>query len=99
MSRENATGFTPLPEHLVDIAFHSAWSIQNMEAHGAGSLGTSYVGSVEKKNGYITDYFQDTNGGWWFDDRFRKQTGEIISIEEKIYGHTLPERKKSKWKK
>lgn len=92
-----ASGFKPLPEHLIEIAFHSAWSIQNMAAHGKNES-ASYVGSVEDKKGNITDYFKDNSGGWWFDSRFRKHTGEIISMKEKIFGRELPERKRT-WRK
>ena len=99
MNKSYASGFVPLPEHLIEIAFHSAWSIQNMEAHGKGNESATYMGSVEKSDGYITDYFQDRSGGWWFDSRFRQPTGEIISMEEKIFGHKLPERKNRKWQK
>lgn len=91
--------FKPLPEHLVEVAYHSAWSIQNMDAHGKENESAEYVGSVEKENGNITDYFKDNSGGWWFDSRFRKPTGEIISMEKKIFGRTIMERKKRKWKK
>lgn len=99
MGRTYASGFKPLPEHLIEIAYHSAWSIQNMAAHGKENESASYVGSTEKANGDITDYFQDQAGGWWFDNRFRKPTGEIISMEEKIFGRRLPERRKGKWQK
>lgn len=68
-----------------------------MAAHGKENESASYVGSTEKSNGDITDYFQDRSGGWWFDSRFRKPTGEIISMEEKIFGRQLPERKKRKF--
>lgn len=99
MGRTYASGFIPLPEHLIEIAYHSAWSIQNMAAHGKENESASYVGSTEKANGDITDYFQDRSGGWWFDSRFRKPTGENISMEEKIFGRRLPERRKGTWRK
>lgn len=99
MGASYANGFKPLPEHLIEISYYSAWSIQNMDAHGKGNETAQYVGSVEKKDGNITDYFKDKKGGWWFDSRFRKPTGEIISMEEKVFGRTLPKREKRKWQK
>lgn len=95
---EYVKGFLPLPEHLKQVAYCAAWSIQNMDGHECAGLKTTYKGSVEKPQGYITDYFQDENGGWWFDERFKKKSGEIITIEQHIFGKKLPERKNREWK-
>lgn len=93
------SGFKPLPEHFIEIAYHSAWSIQSMAAYGMETCRATYIGSVEKADGHIMDYLQDDSGGWWFDNRFRERTGEIISMDRKLFGHDLSERNRRTWRK
>ena len=55
----------------------------------------TYIGS-NIKGSIITDYFKDTAGCYWFGNRAISEYGEIISMEEYIFGSEFLERKKKR---
>lgn len=72
--------------------FKDAWSIENMEAHGAGGRSVSYVGST-RKGDILTDYYKDSAGQYWFENRGIRN-GEIMSMDRYIFGHEIKRRKR-----
>lgn len=76
------------PEILAEIPTGECWSIEKMNAHGAGERTVQYVGSRREGN-LITDYFLDSEQMWWHGNRAVKD-GVIMSMEEYIFGRRIP---------
>jgi len=72
---------------LLKVAESAAWSIENMEAHGAEGRNVEYVGSHAKGN-IIYDYYQDNTGAWWFGNRGIID-GCIVSMDVLIFGRSI----------
>lgn len=99
--------YREISPELRELAYSSAWSIENMEAHGAGERGVEYIGSKisgyldsDSKNGQvISDYYRDTAGAYWFKNRALLPSGEIVSMERYIFGREAITNKKRyrKW--
>lgn len=87
--------YKEIDKETLKIAYKNAWSIENMEAHGAAGRDVTYIGSDIKRN-IITDYFRDTSGCYWFGNRAINEYGEIVAMEEHIFGHDFLEEKKKK---
>lgn len=66
----------------------NAWSIENMDAHGAGGRTVEYIGS-RTTNCTIYDYYKDSAGEFWYENRALLPTGEIISMERRIFGREV----------
>ena len=80
------------PDEL-EIAYRNAWSLECMEAHGAGGRDVEYVGSQaggpldgERKNGtVIFDYYRDAEGGYWYQTRAWLPDRGIVSMDNYIF--------------
>lgn len=88
--------YKEINEDVLKVAYKNAWSIENMEAHGAAGRDCIYIGS-NIKGSIITDYFKDTVGCYWFGNRAISEYGEIVTMEEYIFGHDFFEKKKKGW--
>lgn len=88
--------YKEINEDVLKVAYKNAWSIESMEAHGAAGRDYIYIGS-NIKGSIITDYFKDTAGCYWFGNRAISKHGEIISMEEHIFGSEFLEKKKKGW--
>lgn len=75
------------PESLRAIE-GNAWSVENMEAHGASERSLEYIGS-RTTNGIIYDYYEDNMGEFWYDNWAMLPTGEIVSMERRIFGREI----------
>lgn len=80
---------------LLESVKEEAWSIENIEAHGAAGRELEYIGSRECGS-IIYDYFKDAEGCYWYKTRAKTLAGEIVSIEIYIFGHEVESRKKYK---
>lgn len=77
------------------LAYGEAWSIESMEAHGAAGRAVTYIGSRvrgyldnDSRNGQlIFDYYRDSAGAWWFENRALLPSGEIVTMEMYLFGH------------
>lgn len=76
----------------LEVAYASAWSIENMEGHGAGNRQAEYIGSICDGD-RLTDYYKDTNGAYWYGTRVIVN-GKIVTIEEGIFGKKMKRRYK-----
>ena len=87
------------PEDL-ERAQGNAWSIESMEGHDAAGRSTTYIGSrSDEKHPYlIRDYFRDSSGAYWFQNRAIKD-GQIVSMEVYIFGREIKRENKRAWKK
>lgn len=92
--------FREISPELLQIAYNSAWSIENMETHGAGERSVEYIGSklsgcMENKGGkLIYDYYRDSAGGYWYKNRVLIPSGDIVSMEIYLFGHELRKKRK-----
>lgn len=77
--------YKEIDKDTLEAAYTNAWSIENMEAHGAAGRDVTYIGSDIKGN-IITDYFRDTVGCYWFRNRAITEYGEIVSMKKYIFG-------------
>lgn len=77
----------------------NAWSIESMEGHDAGGRSVTYIGSKrDEKHPYlIWDYFRDSSGAYWFQNRAIKG-GQIVSMDVYIFGREIRKERKA-WKK
>lgn len=71
-----------------------AWSIENMEAHGAAGRETKYIGEVVSGSRIITLYRDDT-GAYWYSTSYATENG-VISQEQAVFGERRIRRKKRK---
>lgn len=74
----------------LELAYGSAWSIENIEAHGADSRSVEYIGSTRAKcnQNIVVDYYRDSNGGYWYRNR-AIVGGQLVSMEEYIFGRKV----------
>lgn len=78
-------------------AYKEAWSMENRKAHEAEGRGVTYVGSEvrgpldgDERNGRLVfDYYLDTAGAWWFENRALLPSGKIVSMEMYLFGHEI----------
>lgn len=90
--------YKEIPTEQLKIMAGDAWSIENMDAHGAGGRTVEYIGS-RIANCTVYDYYKDSTGGFWFKNRALLPTGEIISMERRIFGRELKSFRKAKIRK
>lgn len=72
----------------------NAWSIECMEGHEAEGRSVTYIGSEigghldndRRKGRRIYDYYQDSEGAYWYGNRALLPTGEIVSMEFYLFG-------------
>lgn len=70
-----------------------------MAAHGAGGRGVQYIGSDissyndSGKGRLIYDYYRDTAGTFWYKNRVLLPNGEIVSMEQHIFGKEIRKEK------
>lgn len=96
--------YREIDPELLQVINGDAWSIESMEAHGAGGRGVEYIGSRNgcyldndrRKGKLIFDYYKDTAGAYWFKNRALLSSGEIVSMERYIFGREIKKEKYSK---
>ena len=72
-----------------------------MAAHAAGGRGVHYIGSSisgyldndSRKGRLLFDYYRDTAGAFWFKNRALLPNGEIINMEQYIFGKEIRKEK------
>lgn len=81
------------PEMLLAVG-GNAWSMENMEAHGAGGRAVEYMGSrmeddpdPEGRERKVFDYYRDSQGDYWYKTRVLPPAGEIVSMEKYLFGY------------
>ena len=84
--------FKKISQEQLTLVRGSAWSIENMDAHGAAGRSTTYIGS-EVVEHMIYDYYQDSAGAYWYKSRALLPSGEIVSMEQYIFGREIGKRK------
>ena len=75
-------------------AKENAWSIENMPGHKAENRTTKYIGShfegfmdLDTKDiRRYFDYFVDSAGEYWYGVRVMLPSGELVSMEEYLFG-------------
>lgn len=67
-------------------AYQRAYSLECREGWEAENRSIEYIGSTEKENGRITDYYKDSAGAYWYSTRYRRESSEIVSAETFIFG-------------
>ena len=90
--------YREIDPELLELINGNAWSIENMEAHEAGERSTTYIGSRTIGN-IIFDYYRDSAGSFWFQNRVLLPSGEIVSMERYIFGHEIRKITYSRYKK
>lgn len=92
--------YKEISEQELKRAYSSAWSMENMAAHGAADNKVEYIGSAKNAHNpnIITDYYKDNAGKYWFENRAIVD-GQIVSIEVYIFGRDVTkERKQRRYK-
>ena len=84
--------YKEISPELLAMAYSSAWSMENMAAHGAEGRTVNYLGSTIKGN-IVRDYYRDNTGGWWYKDRMI-ENGCIVSVEAYLFGREITKRKR-----
>lgn len=95
-------GFKQISPEIEKTAYKKAWSIGSMEGHDAAGRSVKYIGSsmdsyvdgIPTKGRYLTDYFIDSEGDYWYSTRVMLPSGELISMEEHIFGKKTVSRPK-----
>ena len=85
--------FFRISEEVKAVAHGSAWSIENMEAHGAAGRQVEYIGS-EVCGNLIYDYYIDSNGEYWYKNRAIVDN-QIVSMEMYLFGKEIRNRSRS----
>ena len=80
--------YREIDPELLKLINGNAWSIENMDAHGAGGRSTTYIGSRKEKH-TVYDYYRDNAGAFWYKSRAILPSGEIVSMERYIFGHEI----------
>lgn len=104
-----AQEFREISPELERVAYKEAWSIESMEAHGAGGREVTYIGSKisgaldgDERNGRLVfDYYRDTEGAWWFENRALLPSGDIVSMDMYLFGYEGKRKKgeRQQWKR
>lgn len=86
--------YKEIAPELLERVKGNAWSIESMEGHGSGELSVTYIGSrisksPETDGGIIFDYYQDSEGVYWFRNRKLLENGMAVSMEFHIFGKEL----------
>lgn len=89
--------FMRIDPNILERVQDCAWSIENMEAHGADGRSVMYIGSVV--NGYLDgdgrngkllyDYYIDALEECWYGNRALLPDGRIVSMEMYIFGKEI----------
>lgn len=80
--------YKEISSELLQLVKGNAWSIENMDAHGAGDRLTTYIGSRKEVN-EVFDYYKDNEGSFWYKRRVILPLGEIVSMEYFIFGRDI----------
>lgn len=75
-------------------AYQRSYSMECREGWEAENRSIEYIGSTEKENGRITDYYKDSAGDYWYSTRYRRENGEIVSAETFIFGNGFQKRER-----
>ncbi len=78
-------------------AYQRAYSLECREGWEAENRNIEYIGS--KENGRITDYYKDSAGDYWYSTRYRRKTGEMVSMETFIFGSGFQKRERERRRK
>ena len=95
--------FKQISPEVLQIAQSTAWSLDNMDAHGAGGREVEYLGSQvngfldndQRKGMLVFDYYQDNTGAYWFKNRAMLPGGAIVSMDFYLFGRK-PDRTRSR---
>lgn len=82
----NVSGFVEIEEKIYQTAHENAWSVECMAGHDAADRSLEYIGSRILPNDYVYDFFQDSDGGWWYQTRKGLREIGIVDIETVIFG-------------
>lgn len=96
-----ATSFVQIDPQVEKTAKENAWSVESMPGHDAAGRGTKYIGSnfagymdeSHKELTKVFDYFIDSSGEYWYGVRVLLPSGELIGMEEYLFGKNITQRK------
>lgn len=82
-------------EWLQLMAGHDIWSIECMAGHEAEGREVKYIGSRieghldnDRRDGWrVRDYYIDESGEYWHQTRAALPSGEIVSMEMRLFGY------------
>lgn len=80
-------------------AYQRAYSLECREGWEAENRSIEYIGSTEKENGRIMDYYKDSAGDYWYSTRHRRENGKIVSAETFIFGEGFQKRERERRRK
>lgn len=87
--------YREISQELLRVAYAAAYSMENMEAHGAAGRNVEYVGSCIQGN-LVYDYYRDSAGDWWFGNRGLVD-GQIVSMDILIFGREIKKERAGRW--
>lgn len=96
--RVNSQRFKQIPEKLLEEARSNAYSLEKREKQdGLEYLGSEIPGA-QKRAGvdswHVYDYFKDSDGEHWYQTRVLLPSGELLSMEEWIFGRKIKKYKR-----
>lgn len=63
-----------------------AWSIENMEAHGAADRTLEDIGTIPTAFGKFVRLFEDSAGEYWYQTLYGTKDG-VVTEYEAVFGH------------
>lgn len=92
---------------LLPIIEKKACSMESREADETGENLLEYIGSrlcgcMDDKRSYrVMDYYRDSAGNYWYKNRVQLQSGEIVSMEQYLFGKEIKNKRKNigKWQR
>lgn len=89
-------GYKEISDEDERIAFKQATSLESKNEYGPieyiGSKMSNYLNCNNGQAYKITDYFKDPSGAYWYANRMLIPSGDLISMEEFIFGRKLPKK-------
>ena len=76
------------PFMLAQIEGEEVRSMENMETLGAKDRVLEYAGSIITHGYLVRDYYRDTAGEWWYENR-AVLDGRIVSMETYLFGRDM----------
>lgn len=62
-------------------AWDKAFSMESMPGERSADL----IETIEKEN-WLYDFYKDNTGAYWFKLRIRQTDGEIVTLDEAVFG-------------
>lgn len=96
-------GCQEIPPSALQEIKEAAWSLENMEGHGAGGRTLDYIGSAPggyldndpQKGMLVFDYYQDNMGAYWYESWALMPDGTAISMECYLFGKPVREMRRA----